>query len=239
MSCARDASGISTTLHYSLKDPGILSSNKSDKKLDGNLFDIPHPSPYRNYLCPNATVESAWQSLEATRTFPITRDAVVKLGKDPATAVQYPSSYGPPYAGRYVAQLDLFHQLHCLNLLRHAAWSEHTHDGRTAKKSYSALHWVHIGHCVEVLRENLGCNANLDVITLNWKQTQDLPWQEDHALPVETSRNFTRPIVDGGDGEGAFREVPTSDEYFRIYGIDRKVDLHHGEAHEHSYTEDS
>ncbi|KAK8004826.1 hypothetical protein PG990_010863 [Apiospora arundinis] len=153
---------------------------------------------------------------------------VQELGKDPATAAQYPLSYGAGYAGHYVAQLDLFHQLNCLNLLRHAAWSEHTRDGRTAKKPYSALHWT---QDLPFADFNLRKKCT-DVETL-------VQWQEDHALPVETSRNFSCPVVDGGDGEGAFREVPTSDEYFRIYGIDRKVDLHHGEAHEHSYTEDS
>ncbi|KAK8099723.1 uncharacterized protein PG998_012964 [Apiospora kogelbergensis] len=60
-----------------------------------------------------------------------------------------------------------------------------------------------------------------------------IEWQDEHALPVETARNFTRPA------QGDSGETPISDEHFRIYGIGRKVDLHHGEAHEQSYQEGS
>lgn len=105
-----------------------------------------------------------------------------------------------------------------------------------------------MAHCTEVLRENLMCSANLDVITFNWKETQDLPfadfnlnkkctnagilmdWQGKNALATERARNFTRP-------PGA-REMPIGDEYKGIYGVER-VDLHAGEAHENSYKDSS
>ncbi|KAB5577475.1 hypothetical protein GE09DRAFT_1183362 [Coniochaeta sp. 2T2.1] len=218
---------------------------KADKLFDGSLFQTPNPSKYRNGLHPTKEVDDAWQQLEWIRTFPITAADVRKLGKDPDLAVKFPPQYGFG-DDAYVAQLDIFHQLHCLNLLRHIAWGEYDRDGKTPKRPYSDLHWIHVAHCTEVLRENLLCSANLDVITFNWKETQDLPfadfdinkrctkdaeemlmeWQERNTVVAERARNFTRP-------EGA-REVPIGEEYFRIFGVER-VDLHPGEAHEHAY----
>lgn len=211
--------------------------------MDGSLFETHNPSKFRNSLHPSDAVEDAWAELEWIRTFPMTEEDVRKLGKDPDLVVKFPPEYGFGHSA-YVAQLDIFHQLHCLNLLRHIAWGEYDRDGKTPKRPYSDLHWIHVAHCTEVLRENLMCSANLDVITFNWKETQDLPfadfnlnkkctnaeilmdWQTEHTLPTERARNFTRP-------PGA-REVPIGDEYFRVYGIER-VNLHAGEGHVHSY----
>lgn len=218
---------------------------KVDKLFDGSLFETANPSIYRNGLSPTEDVDRAWQELEWIRTFPITANDVRGIGKDPELAVKFPPEYGFG-DDAYVAQLDIFHQLHCLNLLRHIAWGEFDRDGVTAKRPYSDLHWIHVAHCTEVIRENLVCGANLDVITFNWKETQDLPfadfsvnkkcsntevlmeWQEKNTIVAERARNFTRPV-------GA-QQVPISDEYFRIFGI-KKVDLHAGEAHEHSFKD--
>lgn len=190
---------------------------------------------------PDPAVDAAWQKLELIQSFPITADDVRKLGKDPEVTVKFPIDYG--YGeDAYVAQLDIFHQMHCLNLLRHIAWGEFDRDGKTAKKPYTELHWMHVSHCTEIVAENLLCNANLDVLTFNWVETQDLPfsdfnlrkkctnfdaivaWQDANTETSDRARNFHNT-------EGA-KEIPISDDYYRIFGVE-KVDLHPGEAHEH------
>lgn len=105
-----------------------------------------------------------------------------------------------------------------------------------------------VAHCVEILEENLVCNANLDVVTFNWKETQDRPfpdfsankkctnaeilvdWQVKNTLPADRASTFTRP-------PGA-KEVPLGDEYFGVFGAER-VDLYAGAAHEHVYERSS
>ncbi|KAI0503270.1 hypothetical protein F5B22DRAFT_559680 [Xylaria bambusicola] len=215
---------------------------KHGMQMNSSLFTPPHPSKYRDSIKRSKDVDDAWDALEWVRTFPITEADIISIGKDPRTAVKFPAEYGFG-DNAYVAQLDIFHQLHCLNTLRLIAWGQFEPAQEAAKRPYSDLHWHHVAHCTEVLRENLMCNANLDVVTFNWKETQEVPfpdfnlnkrctdaellirWQEANALPVEASRNFSRP-------EGV-REVPMEDEYYRLYGLD-KANIQHGQAHAHS-----
>lgn len=184
-------------------DTQVLETN-------GTLFAPPNPSKFRNELTPDPIVNDAWEDLEFIRVFPITEEQVRKLGKDPEFAARFPEEYGLGTEA-YVGQLDVFHQIHCLNLLRHLAWAEFDRDEKVCKKPYSKLHWVHVSHCTDILMQNLMCTGNLDVITFNWMETEDLPfpdfnvnhrcrdfdaivkWQEEHTVPKMLSRNFTKP----------------------------------------------
>lgn len=214
--------------------------------MDGSLFETAQPSRFRNSIKPSDAVNKVWDDLELIWTFPITAEDVRRLGKDPEVTSKFPPEYGLG-DDAYVAQLDIFHQIHCLNLLRHTAWGEYDRDGKTAKRPYSELHWLHVSHCVEIIRENVMCNANLDVITYQWVETQTTPypdfdlnkkcvnadvlieWQMQKAVIPERGRNFTAP-------PGA-KQIPISDEYYRIFGVEKTVNLHAGEAHEHQYKD--
>ncbi|KAF5696577.1 hypothetical protein FGLOB1_13434 [Fusarium globosum] len=196
---------------------------------EGGLFEAKNPSKWRNSLKPDPEVDDAWEDLEIIRVFPITESEVRRLGKDPELLVKFPQEYGLG-DNAYMAQIDMFHQIHCLNLLRHLAWAEYNRNG-TAKKPFSDLHWIHVSHCTDILMQNLMCNGNLDIITFNWVETQSNPfpdfavnhqcrdfdaiyeWQDKHSVPKEWGRNVTRPA-------GA-KQVPISEEYYRIYGIEK------------------
>ncbi|KAF5587860.1 hypothetical protein FPANT_6800 [Fusarium pseudoanthophilum] len=196
---------------------------------EGGLFEAKNPSKWRNSLKPDPEVDDAWEDLEIIRVFPITEAEVRRLGKDPELLVKFPQEYGLG-DNAYMAQIDMFHQIHCLNLLRHLAWAEYNRNG-TAKKPFSDLHWIHVSHCTDILMQNLMCNGNLDIITFNWVETQSNPfpdfavnhqcrdfdaiydWQDKHSVPKEWGRNVTRPA-------GA-KQIPISEEYYRIYGIEK------------------
>lgn len=72
-------------------------------------------------------VDDTRKALEWVRTFPITEADILAIGKDPRTAVKFPPEYGFG-DNSYVAQLDIFHQLHCLNALHLIAWSSHRQE---------------------------------------------------------------------------------------------------------------
>ncbi|KAL1843346.1 hypothetical protein VTK73DRAFT_2867 [Phialemonium thermophilum] len=68
---------------------------------------------------PSPEVDRAWDdiSTEGFEVITVPESAVVRSGKDPAVSLRAPRSWG---AGEdaYVAQIDVFHQIHCLNELR-------------------------------------------------------------------------------------------------------------------------
>ncbi|EPS41535.1 hypothetical protein H072_4539 [Dactylellina haptotyla CBS 200.50] len=177
------------------------------EQINGSLFPGPSPSIYR--LPPSPEVDEAWETVSRVAMFNISTSDVVKLGKDPAKTVRLPESLGfPPET--HLAQLDSIHQIHCLNALRKAVFFNYYFDAKK-KKKLNRLHWIHLSHCAGIILQNLMCQANLDVITLNWVNTQVNPfpdfsvnkkcrdfgaikkWQDENKLSEELLRKIVRP----------------------------------------------
>jgi hypothetical protein len=68
---------------------------------------------------PSPEVDAAWNWLsgEDVQLVTVSREDIVKSGKDATLAVEAPPSWG---LGKdaYIAQVEVFHQIHCLNELR-------------------------------------------------------------------------------------------------------------------------
>lgn len=174
----------------------------------------------------NNTVDAAWEELEAIRVFPITESQLRKLGKDPEVSVRFPPEYGLG-EDAYMAQLDMFHQIHCLSLLRMQAWKDFDHEATLRRTPYRPMHWAHLSHCIDTLMKNLMCTASLDIVTFVWLELQEAPWpdfnvahkcrsyddvrkwQEEHAVPKDWGRNFSRPKD--------FVELPLPEGWYRIH----------------------
>lgn len=99
-----------------------------------------------------------------------------------------------PVTGKegYRVGLEVFHQLHCLNLLRqvtHRDWYEDISgnfaDGPKALQ-------MHTDHCLEVLRMNVQCNADIGLFTFYMLEGDPLPWPELNSH--HTCRNFDKVI---------------------------------------------
>ncbi|KAE9374151.1 hypothetical protein N431DRAFT_464439 [Stipitochalara longipes BDJ] len=76
--------------------------------------------------------------------------------------------------GRYLASLDVFHQLHCVDLLRKSIHREYynEHEGSFA----GAPEAVVMEHCVETLRQTLMCHGDMSLLTYNWVEGRDMPY---------------------------------------------------------------
>ncbi|KUJ08740.1 uncharacterized protein LY89DRAFT_711424 [Mollisia scopiformis] len=168
-----------------------------DLQADGALFESDHPSRWRNARKPDPEVEAAWEEFDSIRTFPITADEVRKLGKDPELAVKFPEEYGLG-AEAYVAQLDIFHQIHCLNLLRHLASAEYDRDPEHGKHPFS----IFTGFTCRIAQ------TYFDAI---------VEWQEEHALPLMMGRNITRPVE--------AKQIPAPDAYYEMFP-EENVSIH-------------
>lgn len=67
---------------------------------------------------PNAEDDKLWFEWDKLRVIAITREELVRLGRDPETAVRFPSDVGGRGTELYAAGLDAHHYLHCLNRIR-------------------------------------------------------------------------------------------------------------------------
>ncbi|KAK6067395.1 hypothetical protein SCUP234_11649 [Seiridium cupressi] len=99
------------------------------------------------------------------------------LGKDPAIAVKVPESLGHgPDA--YIAQTEVFHHLHCLDMLRKEISYAHYYASTEGPSPGGAQHVAHIGHCIDVLAQALKCTGSVDMITFNWVEEWSQPFPD-------------------------------------------------------------
>jgi hypothetical protein len=108
----------------------------------------------------------------------LTAEEVRRVGKNPATAVAIPeeAGYGPE---AFVAQTEVFHYLHCLDMMRKKiSYDHYFKDKFEANPAELVRHEAHIGHCIDVLVQHIKCTASTDVITFNWVEGWDQPFPD-------------------------------------------------------------
>jgi hypothetical protein len=151
--------------------------------------------------------EEAWKiaSDEGKLQLAITRDDAVQMGINPETLYKYPSEMGLGEE-KYLARLDIFHQLHCLNMLRKAASPEIFGKGYHGLNiGETHLTWEeHIRHCQYGLFQMLTCRPDWGVLgffavegasgprldfsiqrkCVNWAGL--LKWKDENAIELTT-----------------------------------------------------
>lgn len=134
----------------------------STVRRNGSLLPNHPPSIYRQD--PSDEVDKAWNRLANINPIPISGQDVRNIGYDPRQVAEWPAVYGLG-DDAYVARLDVFHEIHCLDMLRKEVHFEHYY---AAEKGWhkpgdaSADHKVHISHCIYALLQSLMCSANTD-----------------------------------------------------------------------------
>lgn len=69
---------------------------------------------------------------------------------------------------KYMVQLDVFHQLHCLNLMRKLVYPSVFNLDLTSGSEEAEENLDHLEHCYDSLRQALQCNADLSTIYYEW-----------------------------------------------------------------------
>ncbi|KAE8143841.1 hypothetical protein BDV38DRAFT_266966 [Aspergillus pseudotamarii] len=142
---------------------------------NGSLYDSKPPSIMR---MPQGDEADAEWSRISSGVFPIlmSADEVRKLGKDPTLAVRVPDEfgYGPD---AYLAQTEVFHLLHCLDMLRKEISYEHYYYPKFGNNP-DAQHTAHITHCIDILAQFIKCQGSVDVILFNWVGGWDQPFPD-------------------------------------------------------------
>ncbi|KAF2101282.1 hypothetical protein NA57DRAFT_22054, partial [Rhizodiscina lignyota] len=100
----------------------------------------------------------------------------------------------PTMPDQYVVELDVFHQLHCLNALRKTFYPErywdefddyYTEDG---KRNYTSTSAKHYDHCIDSIRQSIMCHGDIATVYWQWMplRRQPLP----RLQITHTCRNF-------------------------------------------------
>ncbi|KAK5120448.1 hypothetical protein LTR85_006387 [Meristemomyces frigidus] len=96
--------------------------------------------------------------------------------------------------GQYLASLDVFHQLHCLDLLRkstHPGYYDE-HEGSFAGASPRVIEG-HLEHCVETLRQTLMCHGDMSLLTYNWVEGRAMPYPNFNT--IHTCKNWDKLVA--------------------------------------------
>ncbi|KAK8923291.1 hypothetical protein VCV18_007354 [Metarhizium anisopliae] len=162
-------------LHDSRPIHDQLDLEPSIQKINGTLFPSNAPSMAREL--PNPAADQVWEEWELTRVFPITKDQVIKMGKDPAYTAKLEDDIWGLGDDAYAGVLDVYHQLHCLNSLRQIAYGAY-YNASTVNPKVARLPEIHVNHCVDILMQALQCSGNVNIITLDWVETQTYPFPD-------------------------------------------------------------
>ncbi|TFK38461.1 hypothetical protein BDQ12DRAFT_112969 [Crucibulum laeve] len=133
---------------------------------------------------PSKELDEAWEDLY---NFGISR-----IPKSQAAQLANKTSAIPDDPGYYIVELDVFHQLHCLNMIRKALnplgypdMSLTNPDPQEAKDNKE-----HISHCIDSIRQSLMCAG--DVSTIVWQWAEPLKKAIVRGDVAHTCRNFEK-----------------------------------------------
>jgi hypothetical protein len=174
---------------------------------NGTFWNTSPPSIWRQRT--GAAADAAWDAIGShIAPIIINSSEVLALGKDPAVAVKAPASlnYGPD---AYIAGMDVFHHLHCLDKLRREISYSHYHEKEEGPRPGSPLHEAHIDHCVDVLSQALRCTSSVDMVTFNWVEGHGMPQPDFGNKKVcrdfEALRDWT--VDNGVDSDRVFEAM--------------------------------
>lgn len=144
---------------------------------------------------PSPEVDAAWDriSTEGFELIVVKESDVIRSGKDPQRAVQAPISWG--YGGdAYLAQIDVFHLIHCLNELRKEMHFDYYYGTQHKGQPSPEVHVSHKKHCLHMVLHHLMCHADTETITHEWVYSERAPDPKTRPYPdfniVKQCRNF-------------------------------------------------
>ncbi|KAL5610699.1 hypothetical protein FOBRF1_006816 [Fusarium oxysporum] len=90
----------------------------------------------------------------------------------------------------YIIELDVFHQLHCLNMMRKLAYPDVYKIDLVSGSEEAIDNIFHMEHCYEQLRQSLQCSS--DISTIYWEWSVKKQRMFGNVRTTHTCRNFDR-----------------------------------------------
>ncbi|OLN92257.1 hypothetical protein CCHL11_01310 [Colletotrichum chlorophyti] len=179
---------------------------------------------------PGPEVDEAWERVAAEYVFPVTKADIIAMRKDPSVAVEMPEKYDEDGEKTYMAKLGVFHNIHCLDYVRKAVYSDYYYPNGTDD---NPLHMHHVAHCIMVLFEHLTCFGDPSVYLFRWQDELDRPvgdtnvwrkcWDFETVLDDLTERSITDMAEDDLTKPAGAKSVPAADDIMEILKEYRKT----------------
>ena len=111
---------------------------------------------------------------------------------DPESAAKLPNATSPftNDTSHYIVELDVFHQLHCLNYLRKLVYPDVYKMDLTSGSEKAADNIFHMEHCYEQLRQSLQCSS--DISTIFWQWSEEKQKMLGSVQTTHTCKNFDK-----------------------------------------------
>ncbi|KAI0971125.1 hypothetical protein F4678DRAFT_433794 [Xylaria arbuscula] len=180
--CTRTAkiSDLEYTKKYSAWSPAA-----SAVKYETQNFDLPAiaEGPFTGK---GDDVDAQWDHISAIGDTMISHEEMTKLGLKPDISLKITD----PRNGKsgYRVAIEVFHQLHCLNLLRQNVYKDYYSPlGGDTSAPLMDLRG-HLDHCIDALRQFVMCQGDVGVFSFKYPFNDGDPWP-DYSTP-HTCRNF-------------------------------------------------
>lgn len=159
--------------------------------IDGRLYAPSNVSIYRGE--PSAETDAAWDDLaaEAYEVILVDAETLRKAGYNPEHYFKAPSSWKNDGVEEekaredlFPVQIDVFHQIHCLNAVRKQMHAKHYFpqdqggDDNTANQQHDEMHWMHMRHCLHMVLQSLTCSADVDLVPHRWVEADETPFAQ-------------------------------------------------------------
>ncbi|PGH23753.1 hypothetical protein AJ80_02183 [Polytolypa hystricis UAMH7299] len=158
---------------------------------------------------PSLEVDEAWENLGADyEPFTVLEDEAELYGLQKGQVKRTPEE-----GGGFFAEVEALHYIHCLNLLRQTSIWNYAYYRKRGKGAFMNTDDVvrdHTGHCLEILRQQLMCTADVGIFGQWWvegygayvdfntkhkcKNFEDIRrWAEERQISRKTSHARKRP----------------------------------------------
>ncbi|KAN0099046.1 protein of unknown function (DUF3328) domain containing protein [Hyaloscypha variabilis] len=132
-------------------------------------------SPYKG--SPSKAIDNSWNDLIRSGYVSISEDAIEnKLHKN-KDYVTIPEEQG----GGYLGNLEVYHQLHCLNLIRKFTYEGYYRDPSRLPMEFTDSDKTlrkHVDHCIDYLRQLIMGTRDVGIHTYFWAKGRNVPFPD-------------------------------------------------------------
>lgn len=111
---------------------------------------------------------------------------------DAESAAKLPNATSPftHDPSHYIVELDVFHQLHCVNMLRKLVYPKVYPMDLTSGTEQAEDNVFHMEHCYEQLRQSVQCSS--DIATIYWQWSESKQRMLGSVRTTHTCKNFDK-----------------------------------------------